>query len=271
MLYRTGRDLICLLIAALLLLFHISYSGVRSSLQTVLHCLDIDRMARVLHTSLVALLSLGVLCSRCHSFSAPNCPQQRKRVLLTAKSAAPSSRRSFGVQIVQVIGVSSVVTPGPANAKISQVDEDKDKIYKGYERLNFLLDNWLQETTICGQNDNPYVSKGGCERTPLKVMEYLGYRNVNDPLFKADKTMRRLEGLVPADRETEYLEAMEKWMEAADEGSGMAFISSWGEANPGGGKDRVELFIERAKKNVVDSRDSLGTVIDILGIKKDRN
>jgi hypothetical protein len=32
----------------------------------------------------------------------------------------------------------------------------------------------------------------------------------------------------------------------------------------GGGKDRVELFIERARKNVVASRNSLKTVIDIL-------
>jgi hypothetical protein len=32
----------------------------------------------------------------------------------------------------------------------------------------------------------------------------------------------------------------------------------------GGGKDRVELFIERAKKNVMASRNSLKTVIDIL-------
>lgn len=47
----------------------------------------------------------------------------------------------------------------------------------------------------------------------------------------------------------------------------MAFVSSWGEANPGGGKDRVQLFIERAKKNVIASRDGLGTVIEILDLK----
>lgn len=34
----------------------------------------------------------------------------------------------------------------------------------------------------------------------------------------------------------------------------------------GGGKDRVELFIERARKNVVASRNSLKTVIDILNL-----
>jgi len=136
------------------------------------------------------------------------------------------------------------------------------------DRLNYLLDNWVKETTVCGQTDNPYQTKNGCERNPAPVMDYLGYKSTKDPLFKAEKTMRRLESLVPSDREVEFLEAVELWGQAADEANGMAFISSWGEANPGGGKDRVELFIERAKKNVLDARSSLATIIDILELKK---
>jgi hypothetical protein len=136
------------------------------------------------------------------------------------------------------------------------------------ERLNYLLDNWVAETTVCGMNDNPYTGDKGCERTPLKVMDYLGYKSIKDPLFKAEKTMLRLEELAPAAKDAEYLDAMEIYSIAAEEASSMAFISSWGEANPGGGKDRVELFIERAKKNVVDSRSSLATIIDILELRK---
>jgi hypothetical protein len=98
-------------------------------------------------------------------------------------------------------------------------------------------------------------------------MEYMGYKSMNDPLFKADKTLKRLASIVPAEFEGEYLDAIEKWAEAAEEASGMAYISSWGEANPGGGKDRVEYFIERAKKNVTDARDSLASAISILKIK----
>lgn len=78
--------------------------------------------------------------------------------------------------------------------------------------------------------------------------------------------MRRLEGLVPPDLEVEYLDAMEKFNEKAEEGSGNSYTSSWGEANPGGGKDRVELFVERAKVNVVDARDALGEIVKILGL-----
>lgn len=174
------------------------------------------------------------------------------------------SRRQAGMQLLAGIAALSFVLPQPVSAKESQDVEDKAKIVKGYQRLSYLLDHWEQETTICGQYDNPYIGKNGCERTPIKVMDYLGYKSTNDPLFKAEKTMRRLEVLVPSDREGEYIEAVEKWTETADEASGMAYVSSWGEANPGGGKDRVEYFIERAKKNVIDARNVLSTVIDIL-------
>jgi hypothetical protein len=47
----------------------------------------------------------------------------------------------------------------------------------------------------------------------------------------------------------------------------MAYISSWGESNPGGGKDRVALFIERSKKDVIACRDCLGTVIRVLELQ----
>lgn len=154
-----------------------------------------------------------------------------------------------------------------AYAKESQQAEaDKQKLLEGYRRLNYLLDNWEKETTVCGTNDNPYTGKKGCDRTPLKVMEYLGYKSMEDPLFKADKTMKRLEAFVPPDREGDFLDAMETWAQVADEASGMAYVSSWGEANPGGGKDRVEEFIERSKNNVIDARNCLATVIDILKI-----
>ena len=50
----------------------------------------------------------------------------------------------------------------------AQAEQDKQKIIKGYKRLEYLLNNWEKETTICKRNDNPYQ---GCDRTPEKVME----------------------------------------------------------------------------------------------------
>lgn len=55
--------------------------------------------------------------------------------------------------------------------------------------------------------------------------------------------------------------------EKADEGSGLAYVSSWAESNPGGGKDRIEFFIERSKKDVVEVRENLASVMRILDLK----
>jgi len=158
-----------------------------------------------------------------------------------------------------------VARPRPAfAAAYAQEKEDKQKIAKGYERLSYLLQHWEAETTIC-----QYSGKtSGCERSPINVMEYMGYKSTNDPLFKADKTLKRLSTLVDDDGSIEYIDAMEKWLQAAEEANGMAYVSSWGEANPGGGKDRVELFIERSKKNVMDARDALATAMDLLQMER---
>ena len=154
-----------------------------------------------------------------------------------------------------------VIIPLEANAS-PQID--KENLVKGYKRLQYLLDNWESETTICGRTDNPYI---GCERTPEKVMEYLGFKSMNDPLFRADKTLFRLRNLVPPDDEDQYMEAMELYGEMSEAASNTAFISSWGEANPGGGKDRIDLFIERSRKQVETAKDNLGTAIKILGLQ----
>ena len=106
-----------------------------------------------------------------------------------------------------------------------------------------------------------------CERTPVKVMEYLGFKSTNDPLFQADKTMMRLKDKAGDSREVEYYEAIDIFAQNAEEANSMAFVSSWGEANPGGGKDRIKLFIERSKNNVIKSKDALKTVMDILDLK----
>ena len=100
-------------------------------------------------------------------------------------------------------------------------------------------------------------------------MEYLGFKSMEDPLFRADKTLIRLRSLVDDKDSDAFQEAIDVWLEKSEEGNGMAFISSWGEANPGGGKDRVALFIERSRKDVVESRDVLKNVINILDLKVD--
>ena len=180
-------------------------------------------------------------------------------------------RRDFLSSLL--IASSSIVLPScrPPDANAATLTTDEEKIIRGYNRLQYLLDNWENETTVCktGQ-ETTFGDK--CERNPTKVMEYLGYKSTSDPLFKAESTLRRLvltKGISNSspERENEFYDAIDKYTQNAEEANSMAFVSSWGEVNPGGGKDRVRQFIERSRNNVVASRDSLKTVLDILDLK----
>jgi len=183
---------------------------------------------------------------------------------LAPENGVTVSRRA--ALVGSIAGATAAVFGAQPAFAASQEEIDKTNIVKGYKRLQYLLDNWEKETTVCKVGQTTTFGDN-CERTPIVVMDYLGYKSTSDPLFKVEKTLTRLGDLVPSDKDPEFLEAMEELLQNAEEASGMAYISSWGEANPGGGKDRVELFIERAKKNVIVSRNSLATVIDILGLK----
>jgi hypothetical protein len=208
------------------------------------------------------------LLRSCTSFlpKGPGVRTLSKGLAISQDDNGSSTRRIFGVQVAELLGVGAAfLLADPAAAKgTPDLDVEKQKIYKGIQRLDYLLENWVKETTICGVNDNPYTSDNGCERTPAKVMEVMGFKSMNDPLFKADKTLRKLEGLIPPGSEADYLDALEKWVEKADEANGLAYVSSWGESNPGGGKDRVAYFIERAKDDVTVARDSLVKAYNII-------
>jgi len=209
------------------------------------------------------LILVALTLSECSAWITPN---NQPETGATRPKAQTKDRREFLSSLVIGSAMApSLLVPSTA-AAATQDQKDKENIVKGYNRLQYLLDNWEAETTVCktGQ-ETTFGDK--CERTPVKVMEYLGFKSTNDPLFKADATMMRLKSSVPSDREMDFFEAIDAFGQNAEEANSMAFVSSWGEANPGGGKDRVRLFIERSKKNVIVSRDSLKTVMDILDLK----
>ena len=46
----------------------------------------------------------------------------------------------------------------------------------------------------------------------------------------------------------------------------MAYVSSWGEANPGGGQDEIARYLAKSKAEVVESAANLKVVLDCLGL-----
>jgi len=138
-----------------------------------------------------------------------------------------------------------------------------------------MLNNWNDITQVC-KNASEQAQKqvvrtdGGdkCEKTPLNVQVYMGYKSTEDPLYKVDKLMVRATPLIkdsvdPAD----YLEVVERYREKADNTSMMAYTSSWGEANPNGGKDVIDDYLEKTRLDVVSSEKSLRTILDYLGLE----
>eukprot|EP00634_Sargassococcus_sp_CCMP2135_P015778 CAMPEP_0198669656 /NCGR_PEP_ID=MMETSP1467-20131203/76903_1 /TAXON_ID=1462469 /ORGANISM="unid. sp., Strain CCMP2135" /LENGTH=226 /DNA_ID=CAMNT_0044406411 /DNA_START=8 /DNA_END=689 /DNA_ORIENTATION=- len=111
------------------------------------------------------------------------------------------------------------------------------------------------------------ATNGGasCDKAPLKIQEYVGYRSVNDPLFKADKLMLRAVPLLPDDADVDaYLDAVNTWAEKAQMSSLNAYTSSWGEANPNGSKGQVNAFLEDAKFDVEESAKVLKNILTML-------
>jgi len=170
-------------------------------------------------------------------------------------------RKDFIWQISAPFVLPVLLPSVPANAAQSVSKEKLTRLHLGLDRLDYLLANWKKLTT--SKNTNEY---GDYDRTPVIVMEYMGFKSTDDPLFNAEKLLIQASDLVPNDRYKEYAEAIDIWGQKSEEANGMAFVSSWGEANPGGGKDRVEIFIERARLEVVQARDALKIAVDILGV-----
>ena len=148
--------------------------------------------------------------------------------------------------------------PSPAEIK---------RLEYGYQRLQYLIANWEKETTICIKGCKGAYESCGCVRDPVIVQSYMGYKSMEDPLFKAGDLMLRASVQVPDKDFDKYNEAMEKWNNKADSGNVMAYVSSWGEANPGGGQDNILRYLNKSKTEVQESAALLKTILDSLGVK----
>ena len=145
--------------------------------------------------------------------------------------------------------------------------EELKRLAYGYQRLQYLLNNWEKETTVCIKGCKGKYENCGCTRDPIIVQSYMGYKSMNDPLFKAGDLMLRASSLCKTDADFDKLEQlMDKWNKKADAGNVMAYVSSWGEANPGGGQDEIARYLEKSRKEVVESANLLKSIMDLLGV-----
>lgn len=107
-----------------------------------------------------------------------------------------------------------------------------------------------------------------CERRPDNVRRYLGLRSTTDPLFNIERVLDKAQAYIddPDDLET-FVDASELFQSTKSMANSMAYTSSFGEYNPGGGKDQVEKYLEESRKQVIVAKDSLSKIADILKLR----
>lgn len=189
-----------------------------------------------------------------------------------------SRRGAFGVALAG-LWTTSVSSASAASSGNAPSPKDLERIQKGHARVQYLLSQWDDVTRVCGtavmsdtERKQVVRTEGGggtdmCSRTPLKVQEYLGYKSTEDPLFKIDKVMLRAASLVDSDRYADYLDVVERYRENADATALLAYTSSWGEANPNGGKEVMEDYLDQTKAAVIETEKLLREVMAYLKLE----
>jgi hypothetical protein len=190
---------------------------------------------------------------------------RRKVFDLASKGAA--SAIIFGLPCAST----AATAPAPADLKRLQL---------GHSRVQYLLENWDKLTQSCNnkamsstESKQIIRTEGGgggfCDKSPLIVQEYLGYKSTTDPLFKADSLMLRAVPLVDGSvmDEADYVDLVEQYREKADQTSLLAFTSSWGEANPNGGKETVDEYLDKTKEVVMETEVLLRKVLNALQLE----
>ena len=170
----------------------------------------------------------------------------------------------------------TTLAPRRAGAEAAPTPDELKKLTLGYQRMQTLLKDWQKITG--GSCGNAQLSKekaqvvatnGGalCDASPLVIQEYIGYKSINDPLYRSEKLMVRAAPLLknPDDIDA-YLEAVNLWGQKIQMSSLNAYTSAWGEANPNGSKAQVAAYMQEAKFDVEESADLLKRILVMLGL-----
>jgi hypothetical protein len=64
--------------------------------------------------------------------------------------------------------------------------------------------------------------------------------------------------------EADYVDLVEQYRDKADQTSLLAFTSSWGEANPNGGKETVDDYLDKTKEVVMETEVLLRKILGAL-------
>jgi hypothetical protein len=149
--------------------------------------------------SLLLLFTAVVSTVQVHGWATSHAGLSRRDAVATA----------FGV----VTGVGSTVLLAPTLPALAAgsppSEADITRLKEGYKGLEYLLDNFEQETTICRENG------GECKRNADAVRKALGLRSTTDPLFQVEKIFEKVKFMnLDEDKLEPFFEATEDWNSA---------------------------------------------------------
>ena len=194
------------------------------------------------------LVCLSMLVGDAAAFTVPS---TGSRTVQTAARHEIASRRD-------VLGLGAAVGAFVATRPLVAAAADAgdlSRLKKGLDSVQYLLDNWDTET----------VDPNSGEDSPDRVRFYVGLRTTDHPLFQVDKLLIKAQKELPDDVDFEvWIDSVEGLNSHIAKINELAYTSSFGEYNPGGGKGQVRKYLLLAKEEVVAARDSLKTMITLL-------
>lgn len=154
------------------------------------------------------------------------------------------------------------IVSAPRAAVASMDPNDMSRFKKALDGVNFLLNNWEVETQDCTTG-----GEGVCVDSPDKVRYYFGLRTTDHPLFQLDKLYQKAQARLPDDVDFEaWIDATESLASQIAKINELAYTSSFGEYNPGGGKEQVRKYLLLCKEQVEASKKSLETIVTLLKV-----
>ena len=209
------------------------------------------------------VLSAAAMASCAYAF-APAQVMSRSNLVSSSSTSIDASRRDLFIRAGSTALVTLTTSMNASQALAAGTSpptaEEIDRIKVGYENIQYLLNNWEKETTVCRENG------GECKRDADAVRRYLGLRSTTDPLFQIEKVFAKVKYMddIDVDNLEQFFEATEDWNTAMNMSNSMAFISQFGEYNPGGGKDEVLKYLNEAEKQVVLAEKALKVILDCV-------
>lgn len=206
-------------------------------------------MYRFSTTTLFAFAALGTATGL-----APEPTFSRRQAFVSSAAAA-----AFGLGSSHLLWSPDAAWAAAGSA--APTAEELARLQTGYKQITYLLDNFEQETTVCRENG------GECKRDADGVRKALGLRSTTDPLFQIEKVFAKVKNMdIDPDQLDAFFEATEDFNSAINMSNSMAFISQFGEYNPGGGKDEVLKYLIESKKQVEIAQKALKTIMTSLDI-----